>query len=444
MARVFLSYRRADGPYAVGWIAERLSRLDEGTEVRTAFYDTELRGGDRFPAALDSAVADSDVVVALIGPDWHGDHDDGTSRIQEADDWVARELTSALDHGKVVVPVLISDAEPLRATSLPTALAPLADLHSLRLDGLDDLDEIERHLHSHLDDLDRRHAIERGLSLPLSVPTLVPRPGVALGALAAAVLGAVIGWSVFGWIGDGSDADASSVDRWTVATAALWAVCSAAGVLGVDFVSQRIRADTRVRWGPVALAVVGAISILAWTGLQPTAGSDARIELGQWLGSGVAVALMAPWALALTSAAWTTIVLDDRDLGGRASVIGRLSQASVVSAGVIAVAAVFGVFTTAYAGAAVDRSGLGEQLRIIGQGGLYTALLIVALTWSRTRLERLSVELGGDLADVPPSYRQHAEVLLVTEPFDRRARWIVPILVLPLAAGMLAAFTISG
>ena len=39
MARVFISYRRADGQYAVGWIEERLARLDEVTSVRTAFRD---------------------------------------------------------------------------------------------------------------------------------------------------------------------------------------------------------------------------------------------------------------------------------------------------------------------------------------------------------------------------------------------------------------------
>lgn len=446
MARVFLSYRRADGPYAVGWIAERLARLDEVTDVRTAFYDTELRAGDQYPAALDAAVAECDVLLAVVGPNWRGERPDGTARIDDPEDWVAREISAALARDVVVLPVLVGGAEPLHAAALPPDHAPLAELHALRFDRADDLDAIVEHLRSHLDDIDRGRAIERGLSDPLTVPTSVPSSGVLVAAMLAAAVGAVVGWSLFEWFGTGTgtDTDPDSLERWTAATATLWAMSSAAAVTGLGFVSQRFRAGTRIRWAPVLLAFIGAISILAWTGLEPTTGSDGRVELGQWIGSTVAVVLLAPWALALTGAAWSTVDVDDRDIGGRAQVIGRLSQASLVSSGVIAFAAVLGVFTTAYAGASVDQSGLGEQLRIIGQGGLYTALLITTLTWSRTRLERLSVELRADLAAVPPAYRRHAEPLLVTEPYDHRARWIVPVLLLPLLAAVVAAFVISG
>ena len=90
MARVFLSYRRADGRYAVGWIAERLTKLDEVTEVRTAFRDGELRCGDDFPAALAGEIESCDVLVAVIGPNWLGRRAEGTPRIQDPTDWVGR------------------------------------------------------------------------------------------------------------------------------------------------------------------------------------------------------------------------------------------------------------------------------------------------------------------------------------------------------------------
>ncbi|MEO1063723.1 MAG: toll/interleukin-1 receptor domain-containing protein, partial [Actinomycetota bacterium] len=248
MARVFLSYRRADGPYAVGWIAERLARLDEVTQVRTAFYDTELRAGDPYPAALDEAVAASDVVIAIIGPNWRGVRDDGSARILDDDDWVAREVGSALEHGTIVLPVLIDGADPLSAAHVRAEHAPLAELHALRFDGLDDLDEIERHLRSHLDEIDRRHAVERGLSEPLANPSLVPGTPVLVAAIGAAALGAALGWVTFDWFGDRTDADPDDLDGWIVATAVLWAVGAAAAVLGSDFVRRRFSDGARIRW----------------------------------------------------------------------------------------------------------------------------------------------------------------------------------------------------
>lgn len=44
-----MSYRRADGLYGVGWLAERLRSLDSITGVETAFHDAALRAGDDFP-----------------------------------------------------------------------------------------------------------------------------------------------------------------------------------------------------------------------------------------------------------------------------------------------------------------------------------------------------------------------------------------------------------
>ena len=42
MARVFISYRRADGQYAVGWIEERLREISGDDGVTTAFRDSDL------------------------------------------------------------------------------------------------------------------------------------------------------------------------------------------------------------------------------------------------------------------------------------------------------------------------------------------------------------------------------------------------------------------
>ncbi|MEM9606791.1 MAG: toll/interleukin-1 receptor domain-containing protein [Actinomycetota bacterium] len=443
MARVFLSYRRADGPYAVGWISERLARLDEVTEVRTAYYDTELRAGDSFPDALDAAVDGCDVLLAVIGPEWAGHRADGSSRICEPDDWVAREIGAALSREVVVLPVLVDGAAPLSASMLPAALVPLVDKHALRFDGTDELDTIATHLRSHLDEIDRGRAARRGLLEPVSPPSMLPRRRALAEAGAAALVAGLVAWFVFSWFASGIDAADADLDGWVTATTLLWSLSAALGVLGAGAVRRYFRDGVRIRWPPIITAAVATSAVLVWTGLQPSADRDARLEVGQWLGSAGGVVLASPWVLTLAGSAWTTITADERDLGARAGVIARLGQASLVSAAALAVAASAGIITTAFAGALAERTGFGEQLRLIGQGALFAGLLAVVLVWSRTRLERSSIELRTDLATVPPEYRRHAEPVLLTEPLDRRARWIVVALALPLVAGIVAAVTIA-
>ena len=112
MPKVFVSYRRADGPYGVGWLAERLRRLDLA-DPETVFVDATMRAGDDFPAVLEDAVRESSIVLAVIGPHWRGDRGETSpARIMEQDDWVVRELRLADEHGKHVMPVTLA-GEPI-------------------------------------------------------------------------------------------------------------------------------------------------------------------------------------------------------------------------------------------------------------------------------------------------------------------------------------------
>jgi hypothetical protein len=56
MARVFISYRRADGQYAVGWLAQRLAMMETDPTVEVAFRDGDLLAGDNFHDALAEKV----------------------------------------------------------------------------------------------------------------------------------------------------------------------------------------------------------------------------------------------------------------------------------------------------------------------------------------------------------------------------------------------------
>lgn len=92
------------------------------------FKDVDnFRPGDNFRAKLAQCVKDTDLLLALIGPDWLTTVDKSGRRIDDPRDWVRIEVVAALEQDKVVMPVLFRDAEMPLAEDLPVALKPLAD-----------------------------------------------------------------------------------------------------------------------------------------------------------------------------------------------------------------------------------------------------------------------------------------------------------------------------
>ena len=87
--RVFLSYRRGD----VAGHADRLSdELGRSLGRKSVFQDVAtIAPGEDFEVAIDSALDDSDVVLAVIGPGWlAASTPHGASRLLEPDDYVRR------------------------------------------------------------------------------------------------------------------------------------------------------------------------------------------------------------------------------------------------------------------------------------------------------------------------------------------------------------------
>jgi len=82
--------------------------------------------GEDFVSVLDSRVASSDVLIALIGPVWASVADDKGRRIDQQDDFVRYEIARALALGKRLIPVLVGGAAMPRTEELPPSLAGLA------------------------------------------------------------------------------------------------------------------------------------------------------------------------------------------------------------------------------------------------------------------------------------------------------------------------------
>lgn len=172
--RIFVSYRRADsGVWTENLASSLRSYFGEGSLFRD--LDSMVAGQD-FMTQLDSALDQSRVVLALIGPAWTTIRSqDGIRRIDDAQDVVVAELTRALQRDVPVIPVLVGGAQLPKEGELPRSLRSLTKRHALHLregDWPHDLGVLVRQLESH--GLVQRGVTESGREPP-RVPSLTDR-----------------------------------------------------------------------------------------------------------------------------------------------------------------------------------------------------------------------------------------------------------------------------
>jgi pterin-4a-carbinolamine dehydratase len=165
--RMFLSYRRDhDAPRATLMrliVEAALNRRDEPRRAEV-FQDTQQRAGARWPDEVRERLHASDIVLAVVGPEWLGASDQfKRRRIDQDDDWVRLELEEALNGGKTVLPVVF-ECEPPRAEALPPSLHELATRQMVEVRD----DYAENDLQPLLAELLRR--VESGTT-PAAAPT---------------------------------------------------------------------------------------------------------------------------------------------------------------------------------------------------------------------------------------------------------------------------------
>jgi hypothetical protein len=172
MADIFISYRRGETDK---WVARWLNdRLADSFDV---FFDGQRESidfGASFPDEIDEALAQCRVVFAVIGPDWLDSKN--LARLKDEDDWVRRELRTALNRRHVrVVPLLVESAAPPDQSLLPPDLESLSDRQAYRLTdrGESDYRDLESRLREWLSK--RPAAAEPRSSVPGNLPFLCDR-----------------------------------------------------------------------------------------------------------------------------------------------------------------------------------------------------------------------------------------------------------------------------
>jgi hypothetical protein len=129
MSGIFISYRRKD---SIAWAGRLFDHLSKSFGREQVFMDVEggiPRGAD-FEQVLTSALENCDALLALIGPEWWScTRSDGRRRLEVPEDWVRREIATALKADKFVVPVLVGSGKLPEGDQLPEELRRLAGKH---------------------------------------------------------------------------------------------------------------------------------------------------------------------------------------------------------------------------------------------------------------------------------------------------------------------------
>ena len=135
MSKIFICYRRNDSQYATDSLYEHMARHFGKDNV---FLDVgSIPFGVDFREYLHNQVAAHRVVLVVIGPQWARTMQE---RATQHDDILRIEIENALKLKKMVIPVLVMDAEVPDFSSLPEAVQGLQFLQSARVRRYPDLE----------------------------------------------------------------------------------------------------------------------------------------------------------------------------------------------------------------------------------------------------------------------------------------------------------------
>ena len=132
MTKIFINYRRQDSE---GYVGRLYDHLAQHFPPENLFMDvTNIEPGEDFVQALEAAVAECAVFIAIIGPQWLAAADEnGQRRLEQENDFVRLEIASALRQNKLIIPVLVGRAQMPSPADLLEDIAPLARRNAVEL-----------------------------------------------------------------------------------------------------------------------------------------------------------------------------------------------------------------------------------------------------------------------------------------------------------------------
>ena len=159
MAKIAISYRRTDSD-VTGRIFDRLvQRYGKDSVFRDI---NNIPFGIDFRKVVDDALRGTDVLVAIVGPNWRGTRKLGSARINDANDLVRIEVETALQRDILVIPALVGGAIMPKPTELPDSLRDFSFRNAANIDSGRNFDtDVERLMRS-MDRLLEGKTVETG------------------------------------------------------------------------------------------------------------------------------------------------------------------------------------------------------------------------------------------------------------------------------------------
>lgn len=125
MAKIFISYRRADSAGHAGRLYDSLCSHFGADRV---FMDVDdIHPGEDFVQILDETERSCSALMVVIGKSWLG------PRLNEAQDFVRREIAGGLRANLRVFPVLVQGAKMPEEGELPAEIAALAHVQAIEI-----------------------------------------------------------------------------------------------------------------------------------------------------------------------------------------------------------------------------------------------------------------------------------------------------------------------
>lgn len=201
--KIFISYRRADSQMITDRICDRLEKAFGKENV---FQDVlDIKYGLDFRKVLQRQVANSDVLLVVIGPTWATikgvNEDTGVEtdqpRLWNEDDAVRIEVESGLSNQDttLVIPVLVNNASIPSKKKLPESLQPLVFLNGIQVRNNPYFDEDILRLIKRLQEYDRDR--KRQTPSRRAVPIWMVGVLMAVVVVAAIVVMQLAGNSIF-------------------------------------------------------------------------------------------------------------------------------------------------------------------------------------------------------------------------------------------------------
>ena len=188
MARIFISYRRADSRLVANRIYDRLTGA---FGRRNIFKDVDdIPPGRDFRDVLREATTSCKVMLVFIGPHWlHVQDDSGQRRLDDPEDFVRLEVETGLQRDEIrVIPLLVEGASMPSANDLPESLRELAFNNAFKIQDDPyfhrDMDGLIRHLRG---DLRQRSPLSRWwvgaimMMVILAILAALILPGLSIG-----------------------------------------------------------------------------------------------------------------------------------------------------------------------------------------------------------------------------------------------------------------------